>query len=119
MEQVGYDPYSIHSTVHTLAYNYMKNNQPTNTVVTVSNAITSFNIYTLQGGVDKIEMFVGSDANSIQTKILTWNKKKEIGLHSISNYFFSIHTLSFLSFIGPLINHFLFYLISLLVVHGE
>ncbi len=75
MEQVGYDPYSIHSTVHTLAYNYMKNNQPTNTVVTVSNAITSFNIYTLQWDVDKIEMFVGSAANPIQTKILTWNKK--------------------------------------------
>jgi licheninase len=74
MEQVGYDPYSIHSTVHTQAYNYMKHNQPTNAVI-VNNDITDFNIYTLDWGVDKMEMFVGNEANPLQTRILVWEKQ--------------------------------------------
>ena len=74
MEQVGYDPYSVHSTVHTQAYNFMKHNQPTNDV-RVDNDITDFNVYTLDWGVDKIEMFVGSDSNPLNTRILVWEKQ--------------------------------------------
>jgi hypothetical protein len=74
MEQVGYDPLRIHSTVHTKAYNYMLNNQPTN-AVTVNDATTNFKIYTLDWNVDKLEMFVGDESNPFQTRILIWNKQ--------------------------------------------
>ena len=73
MEQVGFDPLSIHSTVHTEAYNWMKHNQPTN-AVTVNNAVTDFNIYTLQWDVNQIQMFVGNEDQPMQTRILFWDK---------------------------------------------
>ncbi len=74
MEQVGYDPYTVHSTVHTQAYNHMKHNAPTN-AVQVNNDITDFNIYTLQWGVDQMEMFVGNETNPFQTRVLIWEKQ--------------------------------------------
>ncbi|CAF1028149.1 unnamed protein product [Rotaria sordida] len=74
MEQVGYDPLSIHATVHTQAYNHMRGNQPTNTV-TVNDAVSNFKIYTLDWNVDKIEMFVGDDANPFAKSILVWKKE--------------------------------------------
>jgi len=73
MEQVGYDPLRIHSTVHTKANNHMLNNEPTNSVI-VNDATQNFKIYTLDWNVDKIEMFVGDEANPFQTRILVWNK---------------------------------------------
>ena len=74
MEQVGYDPLSIHSTVHTEAYNWMKHNAPTN-AVTVNNAVNDFNIYTLQWDVNQIQIFVGNEGNPLATRILVWDKK--------------------------------------------
>lgn len=73
MEQVGYDPLSIHSTIHTEAYNHMKGNQPTN-AVTVNDATTNFKIYSLQWDVNQIQMFVGNESNPFETRILVWNK---------------------------------------------
>jgi len=74
MEQVGFDPTHIHSTIHTEAYNWMKHNQPTNAVA-VDNAVTNFNIYTLQWDVNQIQMFVGNESNPLRTRILVWDKK--------------------------------------------
>jgi hypothetical protein len=73
MEQVGYDPLRIHSTVHTKAYNHMLHNQPTNSII-VDGVTQNFKIYTLDWNVDKIEMFVGDEANPFQTRIFIWNK---------------------------------------------
>jgi hypothetical protein len=88
MEQVGYDPLSIHSTVHTEAYNSQKHNAPTN-AVTVNNAITNFNIYTLDWNVDKMEMFVGNETNPFQTRILIWNKQGDWTVWYIVRILFS------------------------------
>jgi len=68
MEQVGHDPLTIHSSVHT------KVDNPTSSV-TVNDATTNFKIYTLQWFVNKIEMYVGDDNNPFQTRILVWNKQ--------------------------------------------
>src|SRR5438128_1252819 len=51
MEQVGYDPLRIHSTVHTKANNHMLNNHPSNSII-VNDAISNFKIYTLELNVD-------------------------------------------------------------------
>jgi hypothetical protein len=45
MEQVGFDPLTIISTVHTQANNHMNNNQPTASV-DVNDATTQYQIYT-------------------------------------------------------------------------
>ena len=73
MEQVGYDPEHIVSSIHTQAYNHVKGNQPTNSVI-VNDSVTTFNIYTLRWEVNRIEMFVGDDANLFATRILVWDK---------------------------------------------
>ncbi|CAF3713438.1 unnamed protein product [Rotaria sp. Silwood1] len=52
----------------------MKGNQPTNSII-VNDAVTNFKIYTLDWNVDKIEMFVGDDANPFANRILVWNKQ--------------------------------------------
>ena len=74
MEQVGYDPLRIVSSVHTKANNHMNNNHPSNGV-TVNNAVTDFNVYTLEWSANRMEMFVGSEATPTQTRILVWDKK--------------------------------------------
>ncbi|CAF3843325.1 unnamed protein product [Rotaria magnacalcarata] len=74
MEQVGYDPLRIHSTVHTQANNHMKNNHPSNSII-VSDAVSNFKIYTLDWNVDKIEMFVGDNNNPLAKRIFIWNKQ--------------------------------------------
>jgi licheninase len=74
MEQVGYDPLRIHSTVHTQANNHMKNTHPSNSII-VNDAISNFKIYTLDWNVDKIEMFVGDDNNPLANRIFIWNKQ--------------------------------------------
>lgn len=74
MEQVGYDPLRIHSTIHTQANNHMKNTQATNSII-VNDAVSNFQIYTLDWCVNKIEMFVGDDAKPLANRILIWNKQ--------------------------------------------
>ena len=74
MEQVGYDQSRIHSSVHTEAYNHIKHNGPTNSVI-VNNAVADFNIYSLKWEANQMEMFVGNEANPYQTRVLVWNKQ--------------------------------------------
>ena len=73
MEQVGYDPYRIHSTVHTKGNNHMLGNHPSNSVI-VNDSTSNFKIYTLDWNIDKIEMFVGEKVNSLDTRIFVWEK---------------------------------------------
>ncbi|CAF2825698.1 unnamed protein product [Rotaria sp. Silwood2] len=76
MEQVGYDPLRIHSTVYTQAYDHMNGNQPTNSII-VDDATSSFKIYTLDWNVDKIETFVGDETSPFANRILVWNKQDD------------------------------------------
>ncbi|CAF4636910.1 unnamed protein product [Rotaria sp. Silwood1] len=73
MEQVGYDPLRIHSTVHTQAYNHIKGTQKGHSII-VSDAVSNFKIYTLNWNPDQIEMYAGDDANPFAHHIFTWNK---------------------------------------------
>ncbi|UJR11625.1 hypothetical protein I4U23_015806 [Adineta vaga] len=73
MEQVGYDPTKIASSVHTAVFNHMKHTQPTNGVH-VSDACTDFKIYTLNWTPNRLEMFVGHDSNPFEQRILVWDK---------------------------------------------
>lgn len=54
----------------------MKKNHPSNSVI-VNNAVTDFNVYTLEWRTNRIEMFVGSESNPLQTRIFVWNKKED------------------------------------------
>lgn len=74
MEQVGYDPFRIVSTIHTQAYNHIKGTQKTANVI-VNDATTNFKIYTLDWNVDKLEVFVGDDANPLAKRIFTFNNE--------------------------------------------
>jgi Glycosyl hydrolases family 16 len=74
LEQVGFDPLRIHSNIHTKANNHMTGNGIGNSVL-VNDAVSNFKIYTLDWNVDKIEMFVGDEANPLSTRILVWNKQ--------------------------------------------
>ncbi|CAF0758234.1 unnamed protein product [Didymodactylos carnosus] len=76
MEQVGFDPNRIVSSVHTKANNHMLNSQPTNGVQ-VSDATTNFKIYTLDWNVNKLEMFVGDEGNPLGQRILVWDKQND------------------------------------------
>ena len=73
MEQVGYDPLRIHSTVHTKANNHMLGNHPSHSVI-VGDATSNFKIYTLDWEENRIRMFVGDDLNSLKTEILLRKK---------------------------------------------
>jgi hypothetical protein len=74
MEQVGYDPLRIVSSVHTEAYNHIKNTHKSNSIV-VNDAVSDFKIYTLDWNVEKIEMFVGDNKNPLANRIFTYNKQ--------------------------------------------
>lgn len=109
MEQVGYEPTRIHSSVHTQANNHMSNNHPTNSV-NVPDATRKFKVYTLQWNADKMEMFVGDDRNALKTRILVWNKQGDWKTwsnhhhHSIDQIIISVFCFS----LGLLISHSLF-----------
>jgi beta-glucanase (GH16 family) len=57
MEEVGHDQDSIHSTTHSLAYNYRSANQRT-TATTVGGVTGSFHIYAAEWYPDRIDFFV-------------------------------------------------------------
>lgn len=76
MEQVGYDPLHVVSTVHTQAYNHMKNTQRGKSIL-VNDAVSNFKVYTLDWNVNTIEMFVGDEANPFANRILTFNKEDD------------------------------------------
>ena len=74
MEQVGFEPNKVVSSVHTGAFNHMKNSQPTNGVE-VQDACDNFKVYTLDWASDKLEIFVGDDNNPVAQRVLIWEKK--------------------------------------------
>jgi hypothetical protein len=74
MEQVGYDPLRIVSAIHTQAHNHVQKTEKTNSI-TVNDAVTNFKIYTLDWNENKIETFVGDEANPLANRIFTYNKE--------------------------------------------
>lgn len=76
MEQVGYDPLNIVSSIHTKAYNHIKKTHKSKSTI-VRDAISTFKIYTLEWNENKIETFVGDDANSFATHILTFDREDD------------------------------------------
>jgi hypothetical protein len=74
MEEVGFDRQRIVSSIHAEANNHMKGNQPKNSVL-IKDVMNSFKISILRWQADKIETFVGDDANRFATRILVCNKQ--------------------------------------------
>jgi hypothetical protein len=74
MEQVGFDPLRIHSSIHTKAHNHQNKNHPTNHRI-VNDAVNNFKINTLDWQEHSMSMFVGDDSNSRKTEILIWRKQ--------------------------------------------
>ncbi|CAF0844713.1 unnamed protein product [Adineta steineri] len=74
MEQVGYDPSKVHSSVHTKANNGRDGNNPSHSI-DINDATTEYKVYTLQWDSDKIEMFVSNDeTNAFDKSIFKWEK---------------------------------------------
>jgi beta-glucanase (GH16 family) len=57
MEHVGYDPGVIHGTIHTEAYNHMKQTQKEGKI-TITDCQDNFHLYTIEWTKDKIDFFV-------------------------------------------------------------
>ena len=57
MEHVGYDPDSIHGTIHTKAYNHMKGTQKGKAIF-IKNPYTEFNTYAIEWTAEKIDFLV-------------------------------------------------------------
>ncbi|CAF1576734.1 unnamed protein product [Adineta ricciae] len=74
MEQVGYEPARIHSSIHTKAHNHMIHTHKTDSAI-VDDATSNFKIYTLDWYPDKIQTFVGDDGDPFAKHIFTWDKQ--------------------------------------------
>ena len=57
MENVGFDPLRIHSSVHTAAYNHTIGTQKT-AIVTVANPWEDFHVYAMEWFADRVDVFV-------------------------------------------------------------
>ena len=57
MEHVGYDPGVIHGTIHTEAYNHIKQTQKEGKI-TIANAQDKFHVYAIDWKENKIDFFV-------------------------------------------------------------
>ena len=57
MEHVGYDPDSIHGTIHTKAYNHIKGTQKGKTIF-IKNPYSEFNTYAIEWTPEKIDFLV-------------------------------------------------------------
>ncbi len=57
MEHVGYDPDSIHGTIHTKAYNHIKGTQKGKTIY-IKNPYSEFNTYAIEWTAEKIDFLV-------------------------------------------------------------
>lgn len=53
MEQVGYDPFKVHMTVHTESYNHTRNTQKSGTLI-VPSLMDSFHLYRVDWNPDRI-----------------------------------------------------------------
>lgn len=60
MEHVGYDPYRVHSTVHTGAYNHVKGTQ-VGKPYSLPTATTDFQIYTTEWDEEEIRSYVNGE----------------------------------------------------------
>jgi beta-glucanase (GH16 family) len=69
MEQVGFDPDTIHGSLHCNAYNWPKHSQKTATI-TVKDATTAYHVYALEWTPDSINLFVDSK------KFFTFNREQ-------------------------------------------
>ncbi len=56
MEHVGYDPGVIHGTIHTEAYNHVKQTQKEGKI-TIADALDTFHIYAIDWTKDKIDFY--------------------------------------------------------------
>ena len=59
MEHVGFEPEIVHATIHSGAYNWIKNTQQT-AMINISDAETEFHNYALEWTSEKVEAFVDS-----------------------------------------------------------
>jgi beta-glucanase (GH16 family) len=57
MEQVGFDPETIHGTLHSQLYNSLKGTQKTGQV-TVPDCVDQFHVYAITWSADRIDFFV-------------------------------------------------------------
>ena len=60
MEHVGFDPGSIHGTIHTKAYNHTIGTQKGNTI-NIDDFSDAFHLYTIEWNPDRISWFVDED----------------------------------------------------------
>lgn len=60
MEHVGYDPLTVHGTVHTAAYNHVNGTQVGNSI-NVPAAFTNFNLYAIEWDSTGIDFFVNNE----------------------------------------------------------
>jgi beta-glucanase (GH16 family) len=60
MEHVGYDPDTVHSTVHTTKYNHIKKTQVGKPLY-VKTATTGFHVYTTEWGPEEIRSYVDGE----------------------------------------------------------
>ena len=83
MEYVGYDPDTIHGTIHSEAYNHMKNTEKTKNIF-VENVYDEFHIYAVEWTPEKIDFSVNGEIyNSIQNEHKTdaeWPFDQEFSL---------------------------------------
>jgi beta-glucanase (GH16 family) len=70
MEHVGYDPGSIHASIHTASYNWVNNTQKTS-IIKVPAAQSSFHVYAMEWYPDSICIFVDS------VKYFTFKKESD------------------------------------------
>lgn len=59
MENVGYDPYIVHGTVHTDKYNHIKGTQK-GAKITINDCYTEFHTYSLEWEENEIKIFADS-----------------------------------------------------------
>jgi beta-glucanase (GH16 family) len=74
MEHVGYDPDSIHGTIHTTAYNHMKGTQKGKAIF-IKDPYTAFHTYSIEWTPEKIDFFVDDQLyNHIKNEHLSTNE---------------------------------------------
>ncbi|UJR16201.1 hypothetical protein I4U23_003111 [Adineta vaga] len=93
MEQVGYEPSRIHSTIHTKAYNHMINTHIVNSVI-ISDATSTFKIYTLDWNANEIQTYAGDDNNPFSINIFSYKKQGDWTKWPFDKPFFAIMNLA-------------------------
>ncbi|MEA5109298.1 MAG: glycoside hydrolase family 16 protein [Lentimicrobium sp.] len=84
MEHVGYDPAVVHGTVHTGAYNHLKDTQLGNSL-NINGFNESFHVYAIEWTPDKIDFFIDDQKyftfeNDHKGDFMTWPFDKHFHL---------------------------------------